>query len=127
MPQWSVLIWNAIAVIQIQWQGAAVRRDPVLDVVDVIRGCYEMYKKPIHLVYTNANYVSGRSVHAGWQRLLAQFDRAPQIRMRTYTYPVFSSDRINGRGNITDWRSRRFTYPATRAPAEMPCDCQTVP
>lgn len=106
--------------------GRPVRRDAVMNVADLIRECREVYDRPVNLVYTNAKSVPHGGVHAAWQRLLAQFAQAPQIRPRLYHYDVFSSNRINGRGNISDWRLQRFLNPATHAGAEAPCDFKVV-
>jgi hypothetical protein len=106
--------------------GRRIQRDPILDVVELIKECRKFYDQPVSLVYTNANWVPHGGVHEAWRRLLAKFDRIDEIRPRQYTYDVFSSDRINGRGNITDWRQRRFLYRSTHASAEAPCDFQVV-
>jgi hypothetical protein len=105
--------------------GRQLRRDGVLDVLELINECRKFYDRPLNLVYTNAKWVP-HGVHAAWERLLARFGRASHIRPRQYSYDVFSSDRINGRGQISDWRLQRFLYRAAYATTEAPCDYQTL-
>lgn len=110
----------------VQLPGRIPPRDPVMNVHDDIIACREWYGRPVHVVYSNATFHEERPVHFAWSRLLQALHLPRNVRRRHFDFNFFGSSRINGRGNIAEWRQRQFRFPTQVANKATECDYQIV-